>query len=418
MVILGYLARSLLGVNISTSWSRSDALHRSAPKQLQTEIDSSMEARLIRAALVAAILCVAMGANYKTPNFVVETGNAELARQFGDAAEAFRHELAISWLGQPMPRWNWPCKVTVRVGPNLGAGGETTFLFNQGEVYGWRMTIQGSRERVLDSVLPHEITHMVFASHFRQALPRWADEGGATSVEYVGELSKHRKMLVEFLHSRRGIAFNRMFSMTEYPRDVMPLYAQGFSLCEFLIRQGGRRKFVAYLGDGLKGDQWVAATERHYGYEGLGPLQSAWVNWVAQGFPELKQPEDQLVTTLPAQTQLATARRTRPEPNLIYHTENNNRDVPPSDFPVVQATAIGRPDDLRAARRAGAGLAAAKPGAPEWHPVDQHSPRGYAGPAFSSQASPEPAPAAIRTQVAHPQPVQRSRQIILEWRRE
>ena len=53
-----------------------------------------------------------------------------------------------------MPDWYRPCVMNVQVGPHLGAGGATTFLFDRGEVYGWRMNIQGLAERVLDSVLP------------------------------------------------------------------------------------------------------------------------------------------------------------------------------------------------------------------------------------------------------------------------
>ena len=44
-----------------------------------------------------------------------------------------------------------------------GAGGATSFVFDRGEVFGWKMNIQGSRERILDSVLPHEVTHTIFA---------------------------------------------------------------------------------------------------------------------------------------------------------------------------------------------------------------------------------------------------------------
>ena len=113
----------------------------------------------------------------------METDDPGFAQQVSQAAEKYRHDLAISWLGEAMPNWYQPCVMTVQAAPHLGAGGATTFQFQDGEVFGWRMTIQGSRERLLDSVLPHEITHMVFASHFRQPLPRWADEGGATSVE-------------------------------------------------------------------------------------------------------------------------------------------------------------------------------------------------------------------------------------------
>ena len=88
-------------------------------------------------------------------------------------------------------------------------------------------------------------------------MPRWADEGGATSVEHVSEKNKHRQMLSQFLRTGRGIAFNQMFAMTDYPPDIMPLYAQGYSLAEFLIETGGRRKYVEFLDDGLKSRRLV-----------------------------------------------------------------------------------------------------------------------------------------------------------------
>ena len=168
-----------------------------------------------------------------------------------------------------MPNWSQPCVMTVQVGPHLGAGGATTFVFDHGEVFGWRMSIQGSPERLLDSVLPHEITHMVFASHFRQPLPRWADEGGATSVEHASERNKHRQMLDQYLRTGYGIAFNQMFAMTEYPPPtVMPLYARAIRWPSILIQTGGRRKFVEFLGDGLKSERLVRrrpAALRHQG---------------------------------------------------------------------------------------------------------------------------------------------------------
>ena len=172
----------------------------------------------------------------RTANFIVETDDPAFAQQVSQAAENYRRELAVSWLGQAMPNWYQPCVMTVQAAPHLGAGGATNFQFQDGEVFGWRMSIQGSRERVLDSVLPHEITHMIFASHFRRPLPRWADEGGATSVECAVERNKYRQMLPTFLRSGRGIAFNQMFAMMDYPPDYMPLYAQGYSLAEFLIQ--------------------------------------------------------------------------------------------------------------------------------------------------------------------------------------
>ena len=187
--------------------------------------------RLLQFAALSCLLLVAMGSQQRSANYVVETADPNFARVVSQAAEQYRRDLAVAWLGKTMPDWSAPCVMTVHVGPSLGAGGATTFLFDRGEVYGWRMTIQGSAERVLDSVLPHEITHMVFASHFRCPLPRWADEGGATSVEHISERQKHMKMLVQFLHTNHGIAFNQMFAMKDYPQPewVLPLYAQGYT---------------------------------------------------------------------------------------------------------------------------------------------------------------------------------------------
>ena len=128
-----------------------------------------------------------MGARFQNANFIVETADPKLARAIRPGGGAVSPRPGRLWLGQTMPNWAQPCTMTVQVGPHLGAGGATSFVFDRGEVFGWRMTIQGSAERVLDSVLPHEVTHMVYATHFRRPLPRWADEGGATSMEHASE---------------------------------------------------------------------------------------------------------------------------------------------------------------------------------------------------------------------------------------
>ena len=245
-----------------------------------------MEARFCSAALIVASL-LSLGASYRTQNFIISTRTPEVARAMGDAAETYRRELAIEWLGRELPPWQDPCPIRVHVGPHLGAGGATSFMFDRGRPFGWQMTIQGSYERLLDSVLPHEITHMILATHFGRPLPRWADEGAATSVEHPTEKAKQDRLLIQFLTTGRGIAFNQMFAMKEYPADILPLYSQGFSLARFLIAQGGKRKFVDYVGDGMDWNNWTAATKHHYGYQSLSELQITWVDWVRQGSPQL-----------------------------------------------------------------------------------------------------------------------------------
>lgn len=241
-----------------------------------------MEARLVHAALLAATVA-SLGAGYRTQNFIVRADQREIAEEVGRAAEKYRRDLAIEWLGQPMRNWSQPCPITVDIGPTLGAGGATSFIFDRGEVFDWQMTIQGTRERVLDSVLPHEVTHTIFATYFRRPLPRWADEGASSTVEHTSERRKQQRMLIAFLQTRRGIPFNDMFRMKQYPNDILPLYAQGHSLATFLMAQGGKRKFLKYVKEGLSDENWTAATRAHYRFNNLGELQTAWLDWVRHG---------------------------------------------------------------------------------------------------------------------------------------
>jgi hypothetical protein len=243
---------------------------------------------LIAAAFILLLTppVAARAAGYRTKNFTVDAPTPQLAKEIGDAAERYRKDLAIEWLGRELPPWSQPCPIKARL--DRGAGGATSFVFDRGEVFGWRMEIQGTRERLLDSVVPHEVTHTIFATHFRQPLPRWADEGACTTVEHHSEIAKQERMLIDFLKTKRGIPFSDMFAMKDYPRDVLPLYSQGHSLARYLIAQRGKRAFMNFLADGMQDDNWPRALRTHYQYEHLLALQNSWLDWVRAGRPEIQ----------------------------------------------------------------------------------------------------------------------------------
>ncbi len=258
---------------------------------------------------------ILFAAGYRTANFVVEAPSQQLAQKIGDAAEQYRHDLAIEWIGQPLPRWSQPCPITAEVAPTLGAGGATSFVFDRGEVFNWTMTIQGSEERILDSVLPHEVTHTIFASHFRQPLPRWADEGACTTVEHPVERARQHRLLIEFLRTGRGISFPEMFAMKEYPADVLPLYSQGYSLARYLIERGGRKRYIQFVGDGLASSDWPQSLSQYYGIHDIGKLQTVWLEWVKRGCPA---PPASVAAAIPQVQDIArTTRGQSPEgPNV------------------------------------------------------------------------------------------------------
>jgi hypothetical protein len=276
-----------------------------------------MEARFLRAAVLVFVAAASLGAgrpytSVRSQNFIVSAPTRELAQEICQAAEQFRRDLAIEWIGRDLGPWQGPCPIQADVAPGLGAGGATSFVFHSNTPTQWTMKIQGSRERILDSVLPHEITHTIFATHFGRPLPRWADEGACTTVEHDSEKAKQDKFLIQFLKTDRGIPFNKMFGMKEYPPDILPLYSQGYSLARFFIQQGGKPKFVEYVGEGMRTNNWTATTKKFYGFNSLSDLQLTWVEWVRQGSPLLADgtvPASLLVSSQGASAQPVAASR-------------------------------------------------------------------------------------------------------------
>ncbi|MFH5805070.1 hypothetical protein ACG2DA_13555, partial [Alienimonas sp. DA493] len=263
-------------------------------------------------------------ARHRTKNFICYAKDSRLAREVCMEAERQREVLAIKWLGKTIPDWPQPCPITVTAcWPGKGAGGATTFGFHtvrrngreEPAVGGFRMQVEGSRERLLDSVIPHEVNHTIFASHFRKPLPRWADEGAATLTEFKSERMRQRLTLVRQWKTHR-YRVSHLITQTEYPGDprnpspgdadkVMQVYAQGYSLADFLVQKGGKAAFLKALDDasrripgGGRGgidweyplDRWNAALEKHFGLT-VQDLEREWHGWVMAGCQPLNLPD-------------------------------------------------------------------------------------------------------------------------------
>ena len=227
------------------------------------------------------IVSSAEAATYRTRNFAVKANRADVARQVAEYAEYYRRTKATEWLGHEIPDWNDPCQVEVVL--KLGdAGGATSFVFDKGRVLGQDMTVEGPLERILHSVLPHEVTHTIFAAKFGRPLPRWADEGGAVLSEDASELDRHDRLVREVINDNRMIPLHRLFVLTEYPNDVMALYAQGFSIANYLVSLKGKPYFLDFVWDGqTKG--WDKALATYYGIYTTDNLENYWIAWLREG---------------------------------------------------------------------------------------------------------------------------------------
>lgn len=235
-------------------------------------------------AILAACAMTATGqsATFKTANFIVETARQDDAEEFGRLAEHYRRQKALDWLGKEMPNWREPCRLRIHV-TNSGAGGATTFDFENGQVF-QEMQIEGSRERLKNSVLPHEVTHTVFAHHFRQPVPRWADEGGSVYSEDDIERSRHDKLCNQILNAGDGIQLKALFRMKNYPRNVMTLYAQGYSVSKYLVEKSDRPTFLNFIAAGMQrnNNNWDAAVQEFYGFKNVDDLERNWIDHLKQ----------------------------------------------------------------------------------------------------------------------------------------
>jgi len=262
-----------------------------------------MDARKTRFAAWVAVMMIGTFGNveaavYRTPNFVVNAPTKEFAEEVGKAAEFYREELAVAWLGKKLPKWYRPCPISVRVG-QIGAGGATSFQFDRGEVFGWKMNVQGTEQRILDSVIPHEVSHTIFASYFRRPLPRWADEGAATIIEHESERMRQMQTLNQVTQSGTRYSLRQLLAIKEYPQDmqrVLTLYAQGYSLSDYLIQKKGRKNFLEFL-EAAHHHGWDNALRQHYELKNIEQLEGKWDNWVMAGSPRLKLPKGDMLAS-------------------------------------------------------------------------------------------------------------------------
>lgn len=232
--------------------------------------------------LVAAALSLA--SSHATPNFLVTAPTPQIAKQVGEQAERYRREKALEWIGKEMPTWGQRCPLKVKIMPG-GAGGATTFAFHEGAILEQEMNVEGSLDRILDSVLPHEITHTVFAYHYRCPLPRWADEGGSVLSEDDKERRRHDHLVRQSLASGRAFRLRTLLNIKDYPpsgTDVVTLYAQGYSLSRYVVEHTSRTLFLHFIGDGMR-QGWDFSIKKHLGMNSVEELEKAWLAWMRGG---------------------------------------------------------------------------------------------------------------------------------------
>jgi RNA polymerase sigma factor (sigma-70 family) len=286
----------------------------------------------------------------RTENFMVRAPSREVAVKVGRAAERARKAQAQLWLGKELPNWAELCPVRVKI-TERETGGVTSFQFAEGKATVRRMELQGPLENILTSALPHEVTHAVLGHWYGRGLPRWADEGAAIMAEGLASRKRHEEALHGLLKEGRLIPLRQLLPRHDYPRDAAALHAQGYSLTDFLVQAGDRKKFLAFV---VQGEQssWDKAVQKHYGYRTVEELETA---WLAQVRKDLKTPPvaEPPVTDPPLQGVPFVERlfENRPEQKPSEPTKAWPRPRLPAGPAPVQVLAVVMPDGRMIIRR-------------------------------------------------------------------
>lgn len=210
-------------------------------------------------------------------NWTVHAPSEQIAQAIADAAEKYRKTLAVEWFGKELPPWPqaWPIHVKL---DSPGASGATSFQINDGKIVSVQMSLDGPLDQLLESALPHEITHVLLAHHFAGPIPipRWADEGAAMLAEAPGKGLLHEKAVQQFLNAGRAFQLKRLFALHDFPADAATFHAESYSVAKFLVETADRQVFLEFVADGMR-DGWDVAAKRHYAYENLASMEIAWL---------------------------------------------------------------------------------------------------------------------------------------------
>lgn len=205
-----------------------------------------------------------------------------------ELAEQYRRQQAIEWFGQELPTWNTPCVIEVRRG--IRQGGATHFEHANSGVIITRMMVSGADEHeIKEVVLPHEVFHSVIHTFIQKPIPRWCDEGVSDLQCSDRARNRDKQMLFKALQDDRGLPLSTMLNSKRYPNDMLMVYWQGQSLCEFFVNKYGKLDFTNFIRYAAQqeanGIGWEKTIVAYYSYPDLQTLQNDWLAWVRNGSP-------------------------------------------------------------------------------------------------------------------------------------
>jgi hypothetical protein len=136
-------------------------------------------------------------------------------------------------------------------------------------------------------VLPHELTHVLIADHFRDGPPPlWYEEGLALLADSIDKQTLHLRDLRNGINRGKTFALADLLTTQQYPPQgrVGVFYGQCASLARYLSTKGEPRKVHEFV----RRSQEVGvnlALQETYGIGGVVRLESMWRKSITSSTP-------------------------------------------------------------------------------------------------------------------------------------
>jgi tetratricopeptide (TPR) repeat protein len=234
--------------------------------------------------------------------FIFHNQTREHVEEVAAIAERTRRDMYRKWFGRDDVDWSPRCELILHATgadycamtgvPGSSPGHSRIEQDPSGQrVIGRRMDMRCDNPGMLETVLPHETTHIVLAGMFdRHHVPRWADEGIAVLTEPAYKVDQHRRNLDKSQQEGLLFGLSELMRAENYPepRRIAAFYAQSVCVVEFMSELRGPQTFTAFVRDGLN-IGYEAALQKHYGMN-MTELQRRWDQHLAQGHRVVARP--------------------------------------------------------------------------------------------------------------------------------
>lgn len=228
----------------------------------------------------------------KTQHFIIYYQSADIGfiRSLAHTAEKNYNSIVDELGFRRMDFWSWDnrAKIYIYDGPQDYHDEAMRDEWSRAVVFVHTRTIKSyqGQQGFFDSILPHEMTHIIFREFVgtQVPLPLWIDEGVASSQE-KSHLQGRLAFAKGLIQQGKYIRFDKLFGIYRMD-DVSPqvFYAQSASLIVFLIRQYGRERFVDLSRRLRDGIPWYRAILDVYRFRDFSAMESAWKDFVLRNF--------------------------------------------------------------------------------------------------------------------------------------